>query len=335
MKFARSIHISRAENGDYEIRWTPEFSETPVDVYAGQTPSTIDRSEPVASQAIQSATITSRGNNRCYFYLQTADGEGATVAERLIPLAGGTNFRDFGGYPAADERRIKWGKLYRSGYMSRLSGEDVSYLEELDIKACCDFRSEDEINKEQSLLPDGTEIVPLTITPGSFQGYWDLMASGKESPLGMPELMEKLNIDLAENQVDQYSEMLSRLCNQKEGAFLINCSAGKDRTGFGAALIMMALGTPREAIMHDYLLSHKYFSAKQEMTRMIAKYSSKAGWEVDPEVLLPMMEARKEYLAAALDHIEAHYGTPEEYLWKKFSISVETLQQLRNQFTES
>ena len=100
------------------------------------------------------------------------------------------------------------------------------------------------------------------------------------------------------------------------------------------ALISVALGVPREAIMHDYLLSHKYFLVEKEMKRLIGKYQKLYDSHVDENILRPLLEVRESYLGSALDHIEKQYGTPEQYLLKKFSIDQSALDTLRDEFTE-
>ena len=249
-------------------------------------------------------------------------------------MEGGTNFRDCGGYPAANGRRVKWNRLYRSGYMSKLSSADVDYLGNLGIKVCCDFRGDKEQKHEPSLLPESTKIVSLTIDTGDISSYFQLASSGSHKFPDMADMMADFNIQLVENHTDQYGGMLSQLLELKNGAFMVNCSAGKDRTGFGVVLMLMALGVPREAIMHDYLLSHKYFSVNKEIKRLINKYQKIYDSRVDENLLRPMLEARESYLGAALDHIEKHYGTPEQYLLKKFSIDQNSLETLRDAFTE-
>lgn len=336
MKYIRSVQVSRRENGNYWVHWTPDFTNTAVTVYAGDHPEQLKANAPVAEGVRDSVEVSnSHDGRRRYFHLQADDGASMTVAERLLPLEGGVNFRDCGGYPAADGRRVKWNHLYRSGYMSRLSPADANYLRALGIRVCCDFRGLKEQQSEPSLLPESTSIISLTVEPGNLNSYLQ-MASQDDSQNHHPdmsEMMVKLNLLLVEEHTAQYGSMLEQLLLLEEGAFMVNCSAGKDRTGFGVALILMALGVPRDAVMHDYLLSRKYFDAQKEMNRLIAKYSESSGALVNEELMLPMLDARESYLGAALDHIQREYGRPEQYLQQKFSIDASALETLRARFT--
>lgn len=335
MKFIRSVHVSKRDNGDFWLHWTPEFSSMPVSVFLSDNLGNLTSGVPVVSDAVNSVELPDCLNGkRQYFYLRSQDGAEAIVAERLLPLEGGTNFRDCGGYPAANGRRVKWNHLYRSGYMSNLSPADVGYLSNLGIKICCDFRGDKEQKNEPSVLPESTKIIPLTIDTGDITSYFKLASSGTDNLPDMSNMMADFNIKLVENYTEQYGAMLSQLLALKDGAFMVNCSAGKDRTGFGVALILMALGVPREAIMHDYLLSQKYFLVNKEIKRIVKKYQKISNSHVDENLLRPLLETKESYLGAALDYIEKQYGTPEQYLLKKFSIDQYALDTLRNEFTE-
>jgi protein-tyrosine phosphatase len=70
-------------------------------------------------------------------------------AERIIPLAGGCNFRDIGGYAASDGRTVRWGKVYRAGVLSYFSTDDHPSLARLGIRAICDLRREEERRRER------------------------------------------------------------------------------------------------------------------------------------------------------------------------------------------
>ena len=96
----------------------------------------------------------------------------------------------------------------------------------------------------------------------------------------------------------------------------------------------MALGVPRDAIIHDYLLSRQYFNAQKEMGRLVAKYTELIGIDVSEDLLRPMLDVKESYLGTALEHIEKEYGTPERYLQSKFGISSIALERLRVRLTE-
>ncbi len=104
---------------------------------------------------------------------------------------------------------------------------------------------------------------------------------------------------------------------------------------FLGTLILIVLGVPREAIMHDYLLSHTYFFRDREMARLLTKYSKRTGIQVNQQVLGPLLEARPrpEYLESALNHIQTEYGGHEDYLQEKLGLDQAGLADFRDRFT--
>lgn len=136
---------------------------------------------------------------------------------RLIPLEGGRNFRDLGGYLTSDGRRVKWRKLFRSGSMAGLTAADYGSLSSLSIKIVCDLRTAQEIEAELS--------TPKMARAAMIQGY-------RRLPF---------------EQVPAHRELFRRLA-AGDVPLVFNCSAGKDRAGTAAALILSALGVLRDAL---------------------------------------------------------------------------------------
>ena len=126
--------------------------------------------------------------------------------------------------------------------------------------------------------------------------------------------MEEINREFVRHHAPQFRRMFGELLALGDGGFMINCAAGKDRTGFGAAMILAALGVAEDDIVADYLLSDRYFPIEREMARVLRKYGGEAGGRLDPALIRPMMETRREYIAAALEAIRRDYGSLERFL---------------------
>ena len=256
------------------------------------------------------------------------------LAGRALPLEGGVNFRDFGGYPTTDGRRVKSNRLFRSGRLSELTAMDIEYLSDLNIKYCCDFRTHTERQKYPSRLPHNTQIVPLTIDAGKMESYVKRDWRQSISEQRVAELMRRINVELATNYVNEFRSMILHLLDVDEGAFLINCTAGKDRTGFGAALLLSALGVPREYVVADYLLSERYFIPEQQIAGVLAKFNDLQLPKMERKALLVALGVKAEYISGALDYIVEHHGTVERYLAERLSIAANKLTELRLEFIE-
>lgn len=237
--------------------------------------------------------------------------------ERWIEMQGTPNFRDFGGYHTEDGQQVKWGYLFRSGQLSRLTGQDVALLASLELDLICDFRRVEEQQGEPTVLPDARppKILSLPITPGSNTSFFEQggegVGSGQTSGRqAMFDFMLEINRDFALAQTQSYSRMFEEVLALSDARFLVHCAAGKDRTGFAAALILLALGVSREVVLRDYLMTAQYFSPDLELARIREKYQL----DLPAEAILPMLEVHADYLGAALAEIDSRYSCIENYL---------------------
>lgn len=255
-----------------------------------------------------------------------------TKHRRVLPLQGGQNFRDLGGYRTADGRTVKWGLLYRSGSMHFLTQADYAYLGKLGIRAVCDFRDTRERTAEPALWPGGT-------APHIFADDYrlDTGAIGKFGPGQTPTAalaratMTALYPRLLEQFNGQYRRMFGQLL-AGHAPLAFNCTAGKDRTGVAAALVLTALGVPQQTIIEDYLLSNRYF----DPTKVVHSddQASQAWKQLPPEVLRAYMAADPSYIKAVLQVIDAHPGGAKGYLKTALGLGPSELSKLRRLYTQ-
>ncbi|MFI6349089.1 tyrosine-protein phosphatase [Streptomyces sp. NPDC050560] len=231
-------------------------------------------------------------------------------------LAGVRNFRDVGGLPAADGRRLRYGLLFRSGHLAGATTDDVAYLSSLGLHTVYDFRNEadrtlDGLDVE---LPGVRNVnIPLN-DPADGAEFWRMVRRGD-----LDELRETLSGDLGGRRMlasyrtivtertAEHGRILREVATESVPV-LLHCAAGKDRAGVSVAVILLALGVEREAIEEDYLRSNA-LHRRYRLGRPGSPYS--------PEVralLTPLFEARAEYLAAAFETIDATWGGTEAYL---------------------
>ncbi|MGE4321497.1 MAG: tyrosine-protein phosphatase [Sphingobium sp.] len=279
--------------------------------------------------------IAVKQGDRPYFLLKDRkDGKSVRVAERLLPLEQGSNFRDIGGYPAAGGKTVKWGMIYRSGATGMLTDADVKAIEALHLANMVDLRS----SEERQLVPSRIVGVPYNAVGYSMGAIINAMtpASGQaETPANGGALYRKMPAMLA----PQLRVLFARLLD-RQGPLAYNCSAGQDRTGIATALILLALGVPRDTIVADYHLSTGYRRPQFETAtfdpaafpdnaaaKMFARYKGHA-----PQ---PLKEADgTAFLSFALDQIEKDYGSVEGYLDKALGVSAVDIAALRAAYTE-
>jgi protein-tyrosine phosphatase len=279
---------------------------------------------------------------RPYFVIQDAAGTTLQTAERLLPLEGGRNFRDLGGYASEDGKRVRWGRLYRSGVMHELTDADRAYLRTLGIVTICDLRSADERQREPSRV--GTQGAPKI---QSFD-YDMRQTMGSIGTLMKTKTREEAVVafakgygDMAQFLTPHFTDMFARLA-KGEAPLALNCSAGKDRTGLGSALILSALGVPRDMVIADYALSETYVPPDkylQEMRKPTKEREAALSpqmaemFKAMPEpVLRVLMGTDADVMRLTLGEIDKTEGGPVNLVKTRYGVTDEGLATMRRTF---
>ena len=239
-----ACHVERTESQDYQLRWLSHRPFERVDIYLSDNPEFFyqnrDRGRPLLSTTQHEVHINNPDRQaRHYFYLESACGESLVLAERQLSLEGTPNFRDLGGYETTSGARLRWGKLYRSGKLSELTDEDKHRVHRLGLTLICDFRQMLEQELQPTVLHADSlhQLVSLPVTPGSRSSFMESLHRGVLQVDDAHGFMQEINRDFVSNQMPQYAEMFQLLLTEDE-PILIHCASGKDRTGFGSALIL-------------------------------------------------------------------------------------------------
>lgn len=279
-------------------------------LYAGPGIEDIDMSEPLITGQGEGDFAVSTSPDRRSYYQFVSGPDRAVIAERRLPLSGVYNARDLGGYRTADGRHVKWGKIIRSDDLHELTPEDRAYLASMPLKSVVDFRSPQEIEARPDSLPSGVQYYELSITPGNVE---DVESYMNLTPDQVTQAMEEMNRYFATSPegIDRYREFFRILQQDGETPLIFHCSAGKDRTGMGAALILYALNVPEATIMQDYLLSNEYVKGKYG--KYIEQYPHLEG----------LFEVKPEYLQAGIGAIKSKYGSVENYLRDELGVNIE------------
>jgi protein-tyrosine phosphatase len=334
----RACHVERTTSQDYLIHWRGArpgqeiavyMSDTPDHYYSGSDPGT-----PLLRTSEAEVLVSNPDPGvRHYFYLESEDGEAVILAERKLSLQGTPNFRDLGGYETDDGRRLKWGKLYRSSKLSELTDVDVHYVNRLGLTLVCDFRQVLEQELEPSRLGGDSRhmLASLPVAPGSLHNFLESLHSGVIDVDDAAGLMREINRDFVASQIPQYAEMFRLLLSANQQV-LIHCASGKDRTGFGAALILDVLGVAEDSILEDYLLTNRYLPLDKEIARLTSELSNGEGTAVTEDVLRPLLEVRPEYIAACFEEIRKRYDSREHFFESALNLDEEKLSILRDRY---
>ncbi|MFJ8078462.1 tyrosine-protein phosphatase [Streptomyces sp. NPDC096176] len=254
-------------------------------------------------------------------------------------LTGVRNFRDVGGLPTVDGRRVRHGRLFRSGHLAHATASDAAFLTTLGLHTIFDFRNaaDQRLEGPDVELP-GVRNVNLPLSdPADGAEFWKMVRDGNLDQLkailddgkGAGRMIASYRM-IVKERTAEHSQVLHALAEDSVPA-LMHCAAGKDRAGLSIAVSLLAVGVERDAIEADYLKSndpHRRYKVRRTD-------SSPTGMSPEVmELLSPLFDARAEYLAAAFDAIEENWGTPERYLTEGLKLSRETRERLRTRLLE-
>lgn len=257
----------------------------------------------------------------------------ADVAERLLPLEGGINFRDMGGYETADRRRVKWRTLYRSGMMTRLTEADIAHLAERGIRTVVDLRTRTEQANYPSHWCVGGDSVTYWCRDHDevFGNLHAMVEAGIPSVEAAREVMIGGFRELPFQQAPAYAELFRRIA-AGEVPIVFNCMAGKDRTGGAAALVLAALGVPRETIATDFALTDRAVDLKTAFGPR-SDDTAKRYATIPPDISKAISGAHPDNVHAFLDSIDERCGSLESYLADN-GIDAEALERVRAELLE-
>lgn len=242
------------------------------------------------------------------------------------PFQGAINFRDLGGLPTRDGRRVRRGRLYRSDALWDLTDADVARLGGLGLRTVCDFRAQAERERWPNRLPSGAppRVLGLGFTPTGTQQAWDAINQGTITPEEVQRYMHAHYRALATDHAAHYAALFEALLAQDGLPLLFHCASGKDRTGFAAAVILLALDVPREVILRDYVISDRN---RRSLLHLFGPQANPASCEA-------VARADARYLTAALQAVDEGWGGAARYLREAMRLSAAGQDHLREQLLE-
>ena len=268
--------------------------------------------------------------------------EEALSQKRHISLEGQSNFRDIGGYKTSDGRTVKWGEVYRTGELPRLTDEDVEILKTLDLQMVHNFLLEEEIaQRGQDRLPSSTQLVDNPIKTSADDLVLAVLEARKTGDFSVvpPDLNKEVHRILAQEGREEYAAMIRALSDPENRPFAYHCSHGVHRTGTATAILLSALGVPWETVRKDYLLSNTYRAEENDkrIEQLRGEAAKTLGVPID-KVDTTNMEAfyilQGDYIDGTLEVIQQEYGSMEGYFHKGLGLSDEEVDNLRQQLLE-
>ncbi|MBM4634253.1 tyrosine-protein phosphatase [Prescottella equi] len=235
------------------------------------------------------------------------------VTPTAIRLEGAKNFRDIGGYETSDGRTVRSGLVYRANKLSSLTDADLAKLTAANVTLDVDLRNMWERRDDPDRLPEGVryqvadvvsfehgiafhEFVPLTLG----RALIDAAVTGSSDigqSIGYPFMVTYRGADVA------FRDLLTAIAGNADGATVFHCSAGKDRTGWGTAVLLSLLGVPKATVYQDFLASNTYLGRADAV--------------------------EKSWLDAAFAQVDRLYGGVDNYVRTGLGVDQQTIDTLR------
>ena len=314
------MNLTRDEAGLYTLKGS--FLRQ-AEIYISPDPEHFEQLIAIADQT-QTITIPSPDRLRRYYFLVRQHSQPDMIlGTRRLPLEGSLNFRDLGGYKTIDGYTVKWGKVFRGDAQDRMTDDDIAYMNSIGFKLICDLRGDEEAAKRPGKLALTRLHLPIHDDLVNGQLIQQRLESGDAT--GMDETMMRGSYQRI---LDQYphifGSLLREIAKPENLPIAFHCTAGKDRTGLTAAMLLTLLDVPKQTIIADYDLTNGYVEPFLKWMRQRVESNG-----IDFDQIKPIFSAPVTLLLHAYDYLDENYGGMLPYLRNHVGIDEATQEQLK------
>ena len=267
-------------------------------------------------------------------HLAKFNGDGT----RLLQIPGTKNFRDMGGYKTADGKTVKWNMVYRSDSLAHLDSAGMTAFSDLGIRTITDLRSEPERIQEPNRIPavyPGTryQVLPINDRPVDIRALGKRIITGKVTDAEISDLLDHRRFITNSSHRGYWGQWLAELANDDATPHLFHCTSGKDRTGFGGSIFLLALGVPKETVQQDFLLSNLVL--EDYNAARIAEIDKIVPGKIDEALFRKILGVSQKTIEASFAEMDSQYGSVDGFIRDGLEIDDETRQRLKNKFLEN
>lgn len=256
------------------------------------------------------------------------------IRDPFIETDGIHNFRDYGGWETADGARVRTGLLWRSGQHVDASDEDLEAIGRLHIRTVIDLRGESERERNPCRRVDGFdgEVVFYEGETSSSPPHMDVDAETTTAEFARKRMMA-VYTRMPRNPA--MTEMFGRYLNilaDREGASLVHCFAGKDRTGVAAMLLLHILGVDRDRQMAEFLRTNDAPSMDVLAAQSVPGIEARLGRKLDDNAVKALLGVQEDYLATFWKEVEADHGSLDRYIEGALGVDEPLRERLRSAY---
>ncbi len=321
--------LCEKDTNGYILRWEtyPEIDSDRVEIYMSDNDSVFPSSPFSYANSGDYISIIHETSDmkgqRKYFRLKTGGIISDIVSNRFFSLDSIQNFRDIGGYITNDNRRIRWGKIFRSGSFTRMTEHDSLVLNSLNIKTIINLRSEDAIKRTPERYTNVKHIrIPITKN-----GYYAISKEVMEGRFLRGDAIihtQDIYKDMVNNFAGQYADFFDYLCDENNYPIVYHCHLGKDQSGLATYFLLRALDVPVGVIEDDYMISDMII----DRTKLVRNADSLS--ESRQEALTMLSKCDISYLRYGISCIREKSGSVENYMLHELGLTPEKRQKLRD-----
>lgn len=266
-----------------------------------------------------------------------------------IILEGAPNARDLGGLETADGRKVKKNRLIRSGSLQNITDADAEYLKNAGLCRVVDFRTAKERCEKPDRIIEGAEYIVCPIMPDKVAGITRESPETEEEEarrtVAMARHLIEKNSDGREQMkslyplfmsldhcVEHLAEFFRILLDTENGAVLFHCTMGKDRAGTAAALLLYALGVPRESIIDDYMITAERCAPGTK--RLMENCRRLTDDEAVLEYIYALDTVEESFINAAFETADELCGGVDGFLKNKLGLDEAKLMRLKELYLE-
>ncbi len=322
----RSICI-RNNIGNYILKWeTNPPMEGTMRFYVSDTPNSFNMSQPAGYADIKDEVTTyiTQDNLKRKFFRLTFNGHHQQdIAARHTLMDSIQNFRDEGGYKNSKGKKIKWGKIYRSGFIGKYTDRDSIRISDAGIKTIIDLRTEEEVIENPLFFPH-IRIVHIPIQAGNRADILQRLKDNKVRSRDGFLFMEDIYIKFVTQSTDDFAQILQLFVDENNYPILVQDDLGKDRAGYLLSLVMMLLDIPYETVVKDYMESNRYINPL-----FMSNEVKSLSWDAQ-EALTVMLSTNESFLEVAYNEIDRKYGSFKAFRGEGLLFSTKNKEKLKD-----
>ncbi len=323
-----TVMCEQDRKGNYILKWElyPEVDNTPVEIFVSDNDSSFPSNAKLITNSNDYIAVIKNESDtvekRKYFRIKVAGVLSEVVTNRFFEMDSIQNFRDIGGYITNDNKRVRWGKIFRSGNFFRMTPHDSLEMSSLGIKTVIDLRSEDVMKKNVERYRAANNIrIPI-----AYNGYNSISQKVMEGRFLRGDAIiytQDTYKDMINNFASQYAEFFDYLCDENNYPIAFHCYLGKDQSGLATFFLLRALDVPMDIIEDDYMASDMVI----DRTKLVRNADSLS--ESRQEAFTMLSRTDLAYLKYGISCIREKRGSVEDYMLHELKLTPEKKKKLK------